>query len=124
MTARVHGEDDARRAETAASVLFTEGIAGLDPGTLEGALADAPSTAVSRAELEDGLGIVAGLVMTGLAKSNSEARRLLGGRSVYVNGQRLAEERPLGVGDLLHGRWIVLRRGQATQHVLVVTGSA
>ena len=124
MTALVHGEDEARRAEAAAAVLFTEGIAGLDPPTLEGALADAPSTSVSRAELEEGLGIVAVLVTTGLAKSNSEARRLLGAGSVYVNGQRWAEERPLGVGDLLHGRWIVLRRGRRDQHVLVVTDSA
>ena len=61
---------------------------------------------------------------SGLAKSNGDARRLLADGAVYLNGHRLAEERPLGVGDALHGRWIVLRRGLGDQHVLVVTSSA
>jgi hypothetical protein len=39
-----------------------------------------------------------------------------------VNGVRAAEERSLAVGDGLHGRWIVLRRGKANQRVLVVEG--
>ena len=43
LTAMVHGADEARRAEQAAAVLFTAGIATLDAATLETALADAPT---------------------------------------------------------------------------------
>ena len=54
LTAMVHGEDEARRAEQAAAVLFTPGIATLDAAILETALADAPTVEVARAALEQG----------------------------------------------------------------------
>ncbi len=65
MTALVHGEDEAHRARDAAAVLFTAEIGSLDPLTLERALADAPSTVVSRADLDEGLGVVGALVQLG-----------------------------------------------------------
>jgi tyrosyl-tRNA synthetase len=122
VTAGVHGAGEAKRAEQAAAVLFTEGISGLDPMTLEGALADAPTTAVGRDTLEQGMDPVAALTLSGLASSKAEARRLLSDRSVYVNGTRVDAERILGLADALHGRWIVLRRGKHSQHVLRVEG--
>jgi tyrosyl-tRNA synthetase len=65
---------------------------------------------------------VAALTLSGLASSKAEARRLLSDRSVYVNGTRVDAERILGLADALHGRWIVLRRGKHSQHVLRVEG--
>lgn len=122
LTAMVHGADEARRAEEAAAVLFTERISELDARTLEGVLADAPSSAVGGAILHSGVPVVDALLQAGLASSRREARQLLSQGSVYVNGARVAEEHSLGSTDALHGRWIVLRRGKANQHVLVVEG--
>ncbi|MHB1534267.1 MAG: S4 domain-containing protein, partial [Acidimicrobiales bacterium] len=108
-------------AERAAAVLFTDGIATLDLGALEAALADAPSTGVGREELAGGsLGLIDALVRTGLAPSRGAARGFVSRGAVYLNGRREAAERPLGLGDALHGRFVVLRRGKASQHVLAV----
>jgi tyrosyl-tRNA synthetase len=119
VTAMVHGEAEARRAEEAAAVLFTPGIASLDPETLEGALGDAPTTTVARRELRGELTVVEALLRSGLATSRRDARQLVSQGSVYVNGSRVAEDRPLAAGDILHDRWVVLRRGRANQAVLV-----
>jgi tyrosyl-tRNA synthetase len=120
VTAMVHGEDEARRAEAAAAVLFTAEIAQLDARTLEGALADAPSTIVPPAAVEGELTVVEALLLTHLCPSKRDARQQLSQGAIYLNGVRISEDRPLGPGDVLHGRWVVLRRGRANQAVLVV----
>jgi tyrosyl-tRNA synthetase len=122
VTAMVHGEAEARRAEQAAAVLFTPDITTLDAGTLEAALADAPTLDVPRGALEGDLSVLDALVRCGLADSRGNGRQLLSQGSVYVNGDRVPADRPLSAGDALHGRWVVLRRGPRRQCVLVVAG--
>ena len=122
VTAMVHGEEEARKAHEASAVLFTEGIARLDPDNLAAALSDAPTTPVTRAVLESGLPLVDALLQSGLASSKRDARQLLERGGVYVNGVRVGDESALGPDDVLHDRWIVLRKGKANQHVLVVEG--
>ena len=121
MTSMVHGRQEAERAERASAVLFTEGITELDAATLESALSDAPTTGVPRPSVEAGLDLLDALLTCGLATSRRAGRQLLDDGGIYVNGRRAAEGRQLGAADALHGRWIVLRRGKANQHVLVVT---
>jgi tyrosyl-tRNA synthetase len=121
MTTMVHGEVEAQRASEASAVLFTEGISDLDATALEMAMADAPTTVVRARDLADGMAVIDALTLSGLASSKREARQLLSQGAVYVNGRRVSEETAaLGLGDALHGRWIVLRRGRANQHVLSV----
>jgi tyrosyl-tRNA synthetase len=122
MTAMVHGRGEAERAEAAAAVLFTDRIAELDAPTLEGALSDAPSTPISATLLAEGLPVVEALRISGLAASNRDARQLVAQGSVYINGARAGEETVVSGDDALHGRWVVLRRGRANQHVLVIEG--
>ena len=121
VTAMVHGQTQAQRAAEAAAVLFTTEIARLDAATLEGALEDAPTTLVARHDLDGALTVVEALLRSGLASSRRDARQLLSQGSVYINGNRLTEDRPLGGDDILHHRWVVLRRGRATQAVLVAS---
>jgi tyrosyl-tRNA synthetase len=59
--------------------------------------------------------VVAG---TPLASSLSDARRSVAQGALYVNGERADPERRLTAGDLLHGRWILLRKGKRTHHLL------
>jgi tyrosyl-tRNA synthetase len=120
MTTMIHGAGEAERAEAAAAVLFTDQITELDAPTLAGALSDAPSSPVGRVELESGLPIVDALRRSGLSGSNRDARQLLAQGSVYVNNRRVAEDHVLTLADAMHGRWVFLRKGRATQHVLVV----
>ena len=67
LTALVHGEEEADKAQAAARALFT--------GASDAAM---PSTTLSESQLEDGsIGLLALLVACGLASSNGEARRLV-----------------------------------------------
>ncbi len=122
LTTLVHGADAAAGAERAGAVLFTEDIAGLDAGSLEVVLADAPTSVVAAGELEAGVPIVQALISSGLAGSRGAARRDLASGSVYVNNRREEAERDLTTADALHGRWVLLRRGRRNQHVLIVEG--
>ncbi len=120
LTSAVHGAKEAARAEAASAVLFTEDISGLDAATLEAALADAPSTPVPVTTLEAGLPLVDAVVAAGLAGGRGAARRELQAGALYVNNRRETEERDLTPADALHGRFVVLRRGKRTQHVLAL----
>ena len=63
------------------------------------------------------------LARTPLASSLSDARRSLAQGALYVNGARADAERRLGAADLLHGRWVLLRKGKRTHHLLDALGS-
>jgi len=120
VTTLVHGAAEAERAERAAAVLFTEAVTELDADALASGVADAPRAVVSPGELDAGLPIVDAFVRVGLAASKGEARRTLAGGGAYVNNTKVSDERALGWGDALHGRFILLRRGKSRQAVLVV----
>jgi tyrosyl-tRNA synthetase len=97
--------------------LFSEDIAGLDEPTLLDLLAEAPTAEV--AEL-DGLAVVDGLVRAGLCKSKSDARKTIEQGGGYVNNRRVADiDATIAATDLLHGRYVVLRRGKREQALLV-----
>jgi len=116
VTALVHGEKEADKARHASSVLFSEEIAGLDEQTLLDVFAEVPSTDVAR----EPVALVDLLAATGLAKSKSDARRQLDQGGVYVNNRRAAGAEAVldPVVDTLHGRYAVLRRGKAQQHLV------
>ncbi|NDG45050.1 MAG: tyrosine--tRNA ligase [Gammaproteobacteria bacterium] len=115
MTAMVHGEDAAEAAEQAADVLFGANPVSASKTALEAVLGEVESTTMGRAALGDVVGL---LVTTGLAGSNSEARRLLSQRSVRANGEQLDEFSKLDSVALLHGRWLLLRKGKTTYHMV------
>jgi tyrosyl-tRNA synthetase len=80
---------------------------------------DAPSTQIGRQVLLDGLLLIDALEQSGLAKSRSDGRRTIDGGGAYVNNVRQSDVgRTLGTDDLLHGRYIVLRKGRHDLHVL------
>ncbi|HEY6473791.1 MAG TPA: tyrosine--tRNA ligase [Acidimicrobiales bacterium] len=116
----VHGEAEVEKAEEASAALFSEEIAGLSEEMLLAVTADAPTTAVPRAELSDGgLTLVDALVRTGLEQSKSRARSTIDGGGAYVNNVRQTDAaRALGADDLLHDRYVVLRKGRRDVHIL------
>ncbi|GAC1321913.1 MAG: hypothetical protein NVSMB12_22280 [Acidimicrobiales bacterium] len=114
----VHGADEAGRAVHASEVLFSEDIRDLDEATLLSVLADVPSTTLGRTEL-DALTVVDLLVRTGLEASRGAARRTVEQGGGYVNNRK-ADGPEARVTDLLHGRYAILRKGKARQHVLRV----
>ena len=86
---------------------------------------DAPSTEVARSEFLGAGPATAALVdaleRTGLAKSRSEARRSIEQGGAYVNNVKQTDPaRTLSAADLLHDRYVVLRKGKRDVHVLRV----
>jgi tyrosyl-tRNA synthetase len=70
----------------------------------------------------DGLSLIDALERSGLVTSRGEARRTIQQGGAYVNNVRQSEiDRELGAGDLLHDRYIVVRKGQRDIHVLRAT---
>jgi len=118
VTTLVHGAAAEQAAAEAAQVLF-----GGDPTTASAeALAvvarEVPSSEVTREQLGDHIAV---LVQSGLAASNGEARRTLTQKGFKANGQTLEETKSLLEVDLLHGRYILLRKGKTNFHLLTVT---
>lgn len=118
VTTLVHGVVAERAAAEAAQVLF-----GGDPATASAeALAvvarEVPSSEVTRRQLGDQIAV---LVQSGLAASNGEARRTLTQKGFKANGQTLEEAKSLLEVDLLHGRYILLRKGKTNFHLLTIT---
>ncbi len=120
MTTLVHGADETAKAIAASRALFGQGdLAGLDEKTLAAALAEVPSTTVrvsgnghGNAELPAVADLMAG---TAIVPSKSAARRAIAEGGAYLNNRKVTEPdaRP-GQADLLHGRFLVLRRGKRT----------
>lgn len=114
LTRQVHGSTVLERAEKASRALFGEEIDALTPEELLDVFQEAPCARVEKAKLQGrGTGIVDLSVLAGLAPSKSEARRLIDGGGVYLNNRRISEaNKPVSLADALHGRFLVLRRGQ------------
>ncbi|MGP1310236.1 MAG: tyrosine--tRNA ligase [Phycisphaerales bacterium] len=118
-TAIVHGDDAVRRANAAASALFSGEVAGLDRDTLHEVFAAAPNSEHALAILDgEGWSVVDALAETGLASSKSQARQFVKDGAVTINGQAKASmDTRLTRDDLLHGEVILLRRGKKNWHV-------
>ncbi|MFE1316707.1 tyrosine--tRNA ligase [Kitasatospora phosalacinea] len=109
LTTLVHGADQYERAVAASKALFGQGdLADLEPATLAAALAEVPKATVT--ELGQ---LVDLLVESGLAPSRSGARRTIKEGGAYLNNAKVTDEEAVATpDDLLHGRWLVLRRGK------------
>ncbi|HEY7956749.1 MAG TPA: S4 domain-containing protein, partial [Polyangia bacterium] len=107
-------------AERAAQALFEGALTALDAGGIEQLFSEAPSTALELSALDGaGLPLVDALVRAQLAGSKGAARRDLEGGGIYVNDQRASEvARALSRNDLLAGRFVVLRKGKKSYHLL------
>ncbi|MFV2120941.1 tyrosine--tRNA ligase [Streptomyces sp. Act-28] len=118
LTTLVHGAEQCAAVIAASRALFGQGeLAELDEATLAAALAVRPKAEVPER------GPVADLFAeTGLAPSKSAARRTVKVGGAYVNNTKVtAEDAEVSADDLLHGRWLVLRRGKRNLAAVEVT---
>ena len=84
------------------------------------ALADELTTLVHGVDAARAASDAAGVLsaLPGIAASKSEARRLLTQKSVRANGVVLGADADLGQIPLLHDRWLLLRKGKTTYHLV------
>jgi tyrosyl-tRNA synthetase len=116
MTALVHGTGAADAADAAADILFGGDPMTASRATMDFIAAEVPATKMGTAVLADAAGMLAAL--PGVAASKSEARRLLTQKSVRANGVLLAADADLAAVPLLHERWMLVRKGKTTYHLV------
>jgi len=119
VTTLVHGEEQLARAVAASRALFGQGdLADLDDRTLVAATAELPTAQVAE------LGSLVDLfVATGLVASKSAARRAVKEGGAYLNNVKVTDEEAVATAaDLLHGRWLLLRRGKRSLAAVELTG--
>ena len=118
VTAMVHGESEIEKALRASEVLFGKEISGLSVDDILDIFTDVPSTELDRSRL-DGLTLGDALVLSGLAPSKGEAKRLVQGGGVAVNNVRSDDVRKtISSSDFIEGRVLVLRKGARHYHLI------
>ena len=112
LTTLVHGETECNEAEAAAKALFGQGeITELSEKTLASALAQLPRTTINRGD--DFPTWVDLLAATGVVDSKSAARRIVKEGGAYLNNQKISgEDFTPTTSDLIHGRFLLLRKGK------------
>mgnify|MGYP001814931356 CR=1 FL=1 len=118
VTGLVHGGDAVQAAQAASEVLFGSPVDSVAAGTLYAIAGEVATTTVGRDALDTTL--LELLIRTDLVSSKGEARRALAEGSIYVNNERRSEDRIDPAADLLHGRFLLLRRGKRRYHLVAV----
>lgn len=114
LTILVFGEEGLSSAKKITEVLFSGQFDALSLSELNVALADAPSARLSESAL-----LIDCLVLAGCAKSKREARDLISGGSVLVNGTKVTDlEYTVEKENALHQSVTVLRKGKKTYAVI------
>ncbi|HJY55755.1 MAG TPA: tyrosine--tRNA ligase [Streptosporangiaceae bacterium] len=126
VTTLVHGAEECRRAIAASQALFGRGsLADLCGKTLAAAVSELgpaifnvpswSSTAIAVTPV-DGLPPLANLmVAAGIAPTVSAARRTIAQGGAYLNNERFTDPGSVATyGNLLDGRWLILRSGKRT----------
>ena len=117
VTQRVHGDAAAHEAVRVSAALFQREPV-TDPALLAAVHAATSGASVAAATLGAGAAVL--LAETGLAPSRSEARRLVAGGAITINGERITD----AVGtlpDAVAGEWLEVRVGKRNRAVVRVT---
>ncbi len=121
-TRLVHGSAATDAAAAATDLLFGGDPLAAGPDALAVVAAEVPTAPLPAAgEMADGVDLVALLVEAGLASSKGDARRSIDQGAVSVNGVRAAPDASVGTGDVLHGRYVLLRKGKRHYALLVAS---
>ena len=113
LTKLVHGEEEAKKAESAAKALFGAGNA-----------AEIPAVELSAADFAEGEGekldILSLLVKAGLAKSRSEARRAVEQGGVSANDEKVTDIRMSFAANEIPAEGLVIKKGKKNFKKIVV----
>ena len=122
LTTMIHGEQMAQKVELAAKALFGHSdISVLDLATLDSALAQLPRTQIAKGQpLPTWVDLLAA---TGVVDSKSAARRIVKEGGAYLNNNKVEnEDFTPSKADLLHGKYLLLRKGKRDLAAVEVLG--
>lgn len=107
VTTLVHGREEAKKAADATDILT--GKVHLQEATQD--VLDILRQEMPHAAVRQGASVIEALITSGLANSNSEARRILESGGVYINGQPITKDK-IEQQDFINNH-LLLRRGKA-----------
>ena len=117
VTRLVHGEEAVREAEAAAQKLFSGSIATMSVHELLQVFPNVPST--TAVYVAEGWAIVDFLASAGVASSKSEATRLIRGGGIYINDERVTDEKVRLLPDrAIEGQLFVVRKGKKDNYLV------
>lgn len=117
LTVLVHGEAALASAVKASDALYSEAIYHLDAQLLEDIAQEARSATLPASEI--GIPVVDALVRTGLCPSKAAARTALEQGGISLNNAKCGSvEQRVVQQDLLHNKYVMLRRGKKDYAVL------
>ena len=120
VTGLVHGADAVIAAERISASLFS----GDTQSLLERDLNELRQDGLSSSVCEPGVGILTVLVEAGLTKSTGEARKLIQGNGIKLNGMPVSDvSRTLDFDDALFQRFYLIRKGKKNYHLIVSQSS-
>jgi len=119
ITALIHGLAAADAAAGASRLLFGGDPAAADAAAFEMLADELPVSHVEPDDLRTGLSAVDLAARTSLVTSNSDARRSLTAGEIAVNGRRLGLDDEVSGRDLVHGRYLLVRRGKKRYELVV-----
>ena len=121
VTALVHGEEAVNVAIRASEILFGGDLDGITEATFREVAGEVPTCELPTDRFGDeGLWLPELLHEAGLAQSRGQARKDVKGGGVYVNGKRIDDEQhKLTAGDLMFGKYMLLRRGKRNYAVVI-----
>jgi tyrosyl-tRNA synthetase len=113
VTKLVHGQDEVDRAERGAALLFDKNVTKLPVESILAVASDVPSSSISAQQLTgDGLLLVELLSASGITSSKGEATRLIRGGGIYVNNERVSDEKLRLTRDhAVDGKLFLIRKG-------------
>ena len=115
VTRMLHGDEGLNSAERISAALFSGSITTLEEADLIQLQQDGMDCTV----VTDAIGLLSVLADSGLAPSRGQARKLVAGNGIRVNGAVEEDpERQLDFSDALHGRFYLLRRGKKNWHLV------
>jgi tyrosyl-tRNA synthetase len=114
VTRRVHGEAAANQAVAVSGALFQREPV-TDPVLLAGIHAAIGGPSATGTVVDGGVAVL--LAETGLAASRGEARRLIAGGAITINGERIADP-AAAVPAAVDGRWLEVRVGRRSRSIV------
>ena len=125
VTTMVHCVEETDRAIRASAVLFGSSLLAASADEILTVFEDVPSVEVERSALTSGVQTTELTVRAGLAASRGEATRLIKQGGLYVNDNRVTEERgSVTLEHAIDGRVIVLRKGQRERRLVKVVNAS
>jgi tyrosyl-tRNA synthetase len=111
VTQLVHGTAAVHEAESAAEKLFKGDLRSMSEGELLQVFSNVPSS--QTAYRPDGWLVTDFLASNAVTASKGEAVRLIKGGGIYINGQRVTDEKSRVTPDeAIHARYFVVRKGK------------